>query len=79
MHLLHHILKCNHFGMTVVKVLLELLISMMKNYFLKRLSGVPLHTLSKLYDVPVCFVAPPPSIEAVYCLIKGCRRVAVAR
>ena len=39
-----------------------------------------LHTLSKLYDVPVGFVTPPPySFEAVYCFISGRRRVAVAR
>ena len=32
----------------------------MRNYFPKRPSGAPLHTLSKLYDVPVGFVPPPP-------------------
>ena len=32
----------------------------MRNYFPKRPSGAPLHTLSKLYDVPVGFVHPPP-------------------
>ena len=32
------------------------------NYFPKRPSGAPLHTLSKLYDVPVGFVTPPPPI-----------------
>ena len=31
----------------------------MRNYFPKRTSGAPLHTLSKLYDVPVGFVSPP--------------------
>ena len=31
----------------------------MRNYFPKRPSGAPLHTLSKLYDVPVGFVTPP--------------------
>ena len=35
----------------------------MRNYFPKRPSGAPLHTLSKLYDVPVDFV-PPPYFEA---------------
>ena len=30
----------------------------MRNNFPKRPSGVPLHTLSKLYDVPVGFVSP---------------------
>ena len=47
---------------------------------LNRPSGAPLHTLSKLYDVPVGFVHPPPLFfEAVYCFICGRRRVAVAR
>ena len=40
--------------------------------------GAPLHTLSKLYDVPVNFVALP-SFGAVYCFICGRRRVAVAQ
>ena len=34
----------------------KLLTSLMRNYFPKRPSGAPLHTLSKLYDVPVGFV-----------------------
>ena len=38
----------------------NLLASLMRNYFPKRPSGAPLHTLSKLYDVPVSFVTPPP-------------------
>ena len=50
----------------------------MRNYFPKRPSGAPLHTLSKLYDVPVGFVTPP-YFEAEYCLFFGRRRVAVAR
>ena len=41
----------------------------MKNYFPKRPSGAPLHTLSKFYDGPVGFVTPPPYFEAVYCFI----------
>ena len=45
----------------------------------KRPSGAPLHTLSKLYDVPVGFVLPPPYFEAEYCLFCGRRRIAVAR
>ena len=32
----------------------------MRNYFPKLPSGAPLYTLSKLYDVPVGFVAPTP-------------------
>ena len=51
----------------------------MRNYFPKRPSGAPLHTLSKLYDVPVGFLTPPPYFEAEYCLFCGRRRVAVAR
>ena len=31
----------------------------MRNYFPKRPSGAPLHTVSKLYDDPVGFVPPP--------------------
>ena len=50
----------------------------MRNYFPKRPSDAPLHTLSKLYDVPVGF-DPPPYFEAEYCLFCGRRRVAVAR
>ena len=52
----------------------------MRNYFPKRPSGAPLHTLSKLYDVPVGFDPPPPLyFEAEYCLFCGRRRLAVAR
>ena len=41
----------------------------MRNYFN---SGAPLQILSKLYDVPIGFVPPPPSsIEAVYDFICG--------
>ena len=47
--------------------------------FMTRPSGAPLHTLSKLYDVPVGSVSPLPSNEAVYCFICGHRRVAIAR
>ena len=36
---------------------------MMRNYFPKRPSGAPLHTLSKLYDVPIGFVTPPPILR----------------
>ena len=45
----------------------------------KRPSGAPLHTSSKLYDIPVGFEPPPPYFEAEYCLFCGRRRVAVAR
>ena len=60
-------------------LLSKLLASLMRNYFPKRPSGAPLHTLSKLYDVPVGFVTPPRYFEAEYCLFCGRRRVAVAR
>ena len=66
---------CNYFGMTTVSFLSAFL---MRNYFPKRSSGAPIHTLSKLCDVPVGFV-PPPSFDAVFCYICGRRRVAVAR
>ena len=56
----------------------KLLASLMRNYFPKRPSGAPLHTLSKLYDVPVGFVLTL-YFEAEYCLFCGRRRVAVAR
>ena len=56
--LLHYILKCNEFGMTTVRFLSNLLASLMKNYFPKHTSGAPLHTLSKLHNVPVGFVSP---------------------
>ena len=38
----------------------KLLASLMRNYFPKRPLGAPLHTLSKIYDVPVGYVTPPP-------------------
>ena len=44
--------------MTIVRILSKLLASLMRNYFPKQPSGSPLHTLSKLYDVPVGFVSP---------------------
>ena len=50
----------------------------MRNYFSKRTSGAPLHTLSKLYEVLFGF-APPLSFEAVCCNICGRRKVAVDR
>ena len=56
-----------------------LLASLIRNYFPKRPWVAPLHTLSKLYDVPVGFVTPPPPyFQTVYCFICGRRRVFVA-
>ena len=63
----------------VCGLLLELLASLVRNNFPKRPSDALRHTLSKLYDVPVGFVNPLPSFEAVYWFIGGRRRVAVAR
>ena len=55
--------------MTESDLLLFVLIlaALLRNYFFKRPSGAPLHTLSNLYDVPVCSVPPPPYFDAVYC------------
>ena len=50
-------------GVFVFCLLSKLLASLMRNYFPKRPSGAPLHTLSKLYDVPVGFVTPPPILR----------------
>ena len=59
--------------MTTVSLFLsKLLASLMRDYFSKRTSGAPLHTLSKSYDVPVGVLSP--SFEAVYCYICGRRR-----
>ena len=60
MQLLHYILKRNYFGMKTVTNTFwsKLLASLMRNYFSKRTSGAPLHTLSKLDDVPVGFYPP---------------------
>ena len=38
----------------------------MGNYFPKRPSGAPLHTLSKLYDVPVGFDPPILRLKIAY-------------
>ena len=51
----------------------------MRNYFPKRSSGAPLHTLSKLYNVPVSFVPPPPILRLNIAYFCDRRRVAVAR
>ena len=44
-------------------LLSKLLASLMRNYFQKRPSGAPLHTLSKLYDVPFGLVLLPPILR----------------
>ena len=44
----------------------------MRNYFPKRTSGAPLHTLSKLYDVPVGFEPPHPLFwGSVFAVAEG--------
>ena len=63
--------------MTTVTFMSKLLASLMRNYFSKRTSVTPLHTLFKLYDVPVGFVSSP-LFEAEYCYISDRQRVAVA-
>ena len=48
--------------------------SQMRNYFPKRTSGAPLHTLSKLYDVPVGVVTPSPLSRqcfAIFAVAEG--------
>ena len=61
-----------------VRLLSELIASLMRNNFRKRPSGAPFQNLSKVYDVTVVFVTSP-SFEAVNCFICGRRIVAVAR
>ena len=51
--------------MTTVSIFVKLLASLMRNYFSKRTSGVPLHILSKLYDVPVGIVTLPPLMQCI--------------
>ena len=48
-----------HYILYILEFLSKLLASLMRIYFPKWPSGSPLNTLSKLYDVPVGFVAPP--------------------
>ena len=79
--LLYYIKKCNHFGMTTMRVFVKIIhvISIPdEELFSERPSDALLHTLSKLFDAPVGFV-PSPSFEAVDRFICGRRRVAVAR
>ena len=42
----------------------------MTNYYPKRTSGAPLHTVYKLYDVPVGFVSFPQCI-ALFAVAEG--------
>ena len=52
---------------------IQLLASLMRNYFPKRMPDAPLHTLSKLYDVPI--VLNPPTLLrqciAIFAVTKG--------
>ena len=72
MLLLHHILKCNHFGMSFfgpirfaicVNFQAILILLIMRNNFPKRSSDAKLHTLSEFYNVPVGFVTLPPHLK----------------
>ena len=60
-------------GMTSVNFWSKLLASLMRSYFPKRTSGTQLHTLSKLYDVPVVLYSP--SFEIEYCYICGVYKI----
>ena len=46
----------------------KLLASLMSNYFPKRPSGALLHTLSKLYDIPVGFEGPQFNLKQCFAL-----------
>ena len=52
----------------------KLLASLMRNYFPQRASGAPFHTLSKLYDAPVCFVSLPLLSQciAIFTVAESC-------
>ena len=84
--LLHYILKCiylewrllfvpfRYMLIQTVRLMSTLLASLMRNYFPKRPSGAPIHTLSNLYDVPVGFVTPPPILRlciALFAVAEG--------
>ena len=47
-----------YFGTTTLSVFVKIISIPDEELFSERASGEPLHTLSKLYDVPVCFVIP---------------------
>ena len=49
----------------------KILASLMKNYFPKRPSDAPLHTLSKLYDVSVGFVTPPLIWYSIFLYLRS--------
>ena len=42
-----------------------MLASLMRNNFPKRPSDAPLHSLAKLYNVPIGVVPPPPPLSVV--------------
>ena len=63
--------------MTLVRVFVKI-ICIPDAELLSETAGAPLHTYSKLYDVPVGFVAPSHP-RKVYCFICGHRRVFVDR
>ena len=55
----YSVLKCYYLEMSIFRFFFKKFSTLMRNYFPKRTSGAPLHTLSKLYDVPVGFVPLP--------------------
>ena len=77
---------CSYLQMLKCSIFRTSLLNIEQGSFLSQMSPsqkvckytLPLHTLSKLYDVPVSF-APPPYFDAVYCFICCRRRVALAR
>ena len=92
MQLLHYIQKCIHlewrwlFGpfrymlIQTVWLIVKIISIPDEELFSETAVGCTASYFSKLYDVPVGFVLPPPSyFEAEYCLFCGRRRVAVAR
>ena len=66
-------LKCNYLKWQQLVFLSKLLVSLIRNYYPKRTSGAPLHTLSKLYDVPVGII-PLPLLRqcmAIFAVAEG--------
>ena len=55
--LLHYILKCNQFGMKIVRVFVEISSNPDEKLFSETAVGETIHTLFKLYGFPVGFLA----------------------
>ena len=69
---------CNHFGITTVRVFIKI-ISIPNEELFSHCHRVHRSMLCLNYMMFPLVVYPLPSFEAVYCLICGRRRVAVAR